>query len=598
MAVETYIERLKRWQSDFPAYAREALRIVTKDGEFIPFELNRGQQRMWKLIKKKMDAGKPVRIYVLKARQIGFSTLIQAILFWRVSLRRYQTALTVSHDTQSAEALFNKSKVYYQSLPNEAKPERKISNRRELTFAVDDQKRPDEMGLQSRIMVQTAADKHLGASLTLQAVHLSEFARYDKVNPQPHLAYATLMQAVPHKPNTFVFIETTAHGLGIGYEFWNKEDSGYENLFISWCAADEYRSAEALSPDELYDFADSPYGDERQVMEDVISELAFWYETEALEPGWLEEEALHRMKWRRELINTNFNGRLDLFRQEFPITAQEAFLTSGVGVFDNRKLADIRNGCPDPTEYRFDLASGSFTQARYGDLRMWEAPREGVRYVMGVDVSEGLREHDNSAVQVLRVEKGQLIQVAVWQGLIPPDDLADLVNALGRWYNSAFVAIEMNGPGYATNLRLQKRLFYPAIYLRTTYDSLTRAYTSKVGWNTNAKTKQIMVSDLRQAVDTDLIVFQDAATLEEMGYYQMSDDGKYDAAAGYHDDLVMSIALAIQMADQQGYAKPSEGRAIRPPKGSFEWHAQEYDKAQLVQEEVQPWTREFSPNDW
>jgi hypothetical protein len=225
-------------------------------------------------------------------------------------------------------------------------------------------------------------------------------------------------------------------------------------------------------------------------------------------------------------------------------------------------------------------------------------------------VSEGLREHDNSAVQVLRVEKGQLIQVAVWQGLIPPDDLADLVNALGRWYNSAFVAIEMNGPGYATNLRLQKRLFYPAIYLRTTYlfypaiylrttyDSLTRAYTSKVGWNTNAKTKQIMVSDLRQAVDTDLVVFQDAATLEEMGYYQMSDDGKYDAAAGYHDDLVMSIALAIQMADQQGYAKPSEGRAIRPPKGSFEWHAQEYDKAQLVQEEVQPWTREFSPNDW
>lgn len=594
---ETYLERLRRWQSDFPAFAREQLKIITKDGDFIPFELNRGQQRMWRLIKERMEQNKPVRIYVLKARQIGFSTLIQAILFWRVALRRYQAALTVSHDAPSAESLFNKSKIYFQSLDHEVKPERKISNRRELLFAVDDPKRPEELGLQSRILVQTAADKHLGASLTLQAVHLSEFARYDKVNPQPHLAYATLMQAVPHRPNTFVFIETTAHGLGIGYEFWNKEDSGYDNLFISWCAADEYRSSETVDYDDLYDFPDSPFGDERKVLEDVRKELAFWYEEEAADPEWLEEECLHRMKWRRELINTNFNGRLDLFRQEFPITAREAFLTSGVGVFDNRKLADISHGCPEPETYRFDLAAGSFTSARYGDLRMYEPPQHGVRYVMGVDVSEGLREGDYSGVQVLRVEKGQLIQAAVWQGLIAPDDLADLVNALGRWYNSAFVAIEMNGPGYATNLRLQKRLFYPAIYLRTTYDAVTRAYTSKVGWNTNAKTKQIMVSDLRQAVDTDLIVFNDAPTLEEMGYYQMEDDGKYGAAAGFHDDLVMSLALAIQMADQQGYSRPSVGPATRPPKGSFEWHAQQLDVATSEAEE-QTWNREFSPNSW
>lgn len=595
---ENLVQKIGRWQKDFPAFALEGLKIITKDGEFIPFKLNRGQQRLWKIVKRQMDAGKPVRIYILKARQIGFSTLIQAILFWRVSLRRYQTALTVSHDTQSAEALFGKSKVYYQALPNEAKPERQLSNRRELLFAVDDKKRPDELGLQSRILVQTAADKHLGASLTLQSVHLSEFARYDKVNPQPHLAYATLMQAVPHKANSFVFLETTAHGLGIGYEFWKDDTNGYEKLFISWCAADEYRSEERLPASEWYDYADSPYGNEKKIAEDVERELSFWYEEEAEDPDWLSEEIEHRLKWRREVIGTNFNGRLDLFRQEFPITAQEAFLTSGVGVFDNRKLADISHGCPPFDEYEFDLAAGAFTQKRYGALRMYEPPKEGVRYVMGVDVSEGLREGDNSAVQVLRVEQGQLIQAAVWQGLIPPDDLADLVNALGRWYNSAFAAVEMNGPGYATNLRLQKRLFYPAIYLRTTYDAITRGYTSKVGWNTNAKTKQIMVSDLRQAVDTDLVVFNDIPTLDEMGYYQMDDAGKYGAATGYHDDLVMSLALAIQMADQQGYSKPSQGPAARPPKGSFEWHAQQLDKASVVDSEEQPWAREFSPNNW
>ena len=37
---------------------------------------------------------------------------------------------------------------------------------------------------------------------------------------------------------------------------------------------------------------------------------------------------LEQLAWRRWKIDTDLNGKVDLFHQEFPTTAQEAFLTT------------------------------------------------------------------------------------------------------------------------------------------------------------------------------------------------------------------------------------------------------------------------------
>lgn len=592
MTSENIVQKITRWRSDFQAFAEEALWITTKDGTFEPFRFNKAQQKLWSEIKKKLDAGEPVRIYILKARQLGFSTFAQGLAFWATSLHKYTNALVVSHDIQSAEALFLKSRVFWQSMPSDARPERKLSNRRELYFAIDDPKNPARIGNQSRVLVQTAADKHLGASLTLRFVHLSEFARYEEVSDNVDLALATLKQAVPDKPGTIMLLETTAFGMGVGYRVWKSK--AYDQFFISWVAGEEYTSpGEPLPRAEWYDHPDAPWGDEVTVAGHVESELKYWWADEATDPAWLENEVGCRMRWRRRKITDDLLGRVDLWNQEYPITPDEAFLTSGDAVFDNAKLSDLKDACKEAKHYRYSVSDRTLTPTRLGDIRVFEKPIPQMRYIMGVDVAEGLRDGDASAVQILKLEADKLTQVLVYEGKIAPDDLADLAVKLGRWYNSAYAAVEINGPGYATVLRMHKKLHYNQMYARETFDNKSRKLSKKIGWHTNVKTKQIMVSNLRQEVDTDHIRFNDAGTLEQMQYYVINND-KYEAAQGYNDDLVMSLALAVQMASQQVPSRATQDPTA-PPKYSFHWWAQQADTEGA--DEDQP-MHNYQPTGW
>ena len=56
-------------------YIESCLKIRTKSGAVVPFCLNAAQQKLYAVAKRQQDEGKPVRIIILKARQLGFSTL-------------------------------------------------------------------------------------------------------------------------------------------------------------------------------------------------------------------------------------------------------------------------------------------------------------------------------------------------------------------------------------------------------------------------------------------------------------------------------------------------------------------------------------------
>lgn len=57
------------------------LKIKTKEGHITKLILNPPQRRLYEAIKKQWEEGRPVRIIILKARQMGFSTLTEAILW-------------------------------------------------------------------------------------------------------------------------------------------------------------------------------------------------------------------------------------------------------------------------------------------------------------------------------------------------------------------------------------------------------------------------------------------------------------------------------------------------------------------------------------
>jgi hypothetical protein len=556
-------------RKDFELYSAKCLRIKTKAAKIVPLVFNRAQRKFVAFLLHCLVAGIPIRCIILKARQLGFSTIIAAFFYWVVSMNPNRGALVVAHDLVSARNLFAKTKLFYKCSPSELRPMRKNSNRTELYFANPDE--DGQLGLESHILVATADNEDLGASFTLQLAHLSEFARYEKVVDVKAMM-TSLNQAIPELPGTAKIIETTALGEGYFKDMWDAEDNGYEKIFISWLADDSYRievkRGEYL---ELSDVEDTKYGNEVVEAAAIRQQVIYWY------PEWkelttenlknIDHEVMCRIMWRRWAIDNLCEHDKTKFRQEYPTTPEDAFSLSGTGIFDQRRLSDrkkqikqaIAEGIIKPIKFRYspkasqsgvkDWWRRAFYQAGYGNLTVYEEPLDGFKYVIGADPSDGLIEGgDNAAACVLRCP--DLKQVAMWAKPIEPDEFADLLYALGMLYNKALLGVEVENMGRATILRLAKDLFYPNLFYRMTQDDITTKRLTKFGWYTTQITKPIMISAGQAAIREDDIQLLDIQTIEEMQGYKRHDDGSYGAPQGKHDDCVMATLIAIQMAKQ------------------------------------------------
>ena len=83
--------------------------------------------------------------------------------------------------------------------------------------------------------------------------------------------------------------------------------------------------------------------------------------------------------------------------------------------------------------------------------------------------------------------------------------------------------------------------------------------TSKEGWKTTAVTRPLMIAELDESLVHGKLLIPCIDTLEEMANFVHNEDGKAAAANGHHDDLVMALCIALQLAKLRPYV-PS-----RPP---------------------------------
>ena len=175
-------------------YIESCLKIKTKEMSVEPFILNEPQQKYYDAVKKLHEQGKPVRIIILKARQMGFSTLTEGLIFKRTSTKNNVNSGIVAHKEEATTNLFNMSQLFYECLPEPLKPQIKKSNAKELIF---DNK--DGTGLKSKIKCMTAGGNGIGRSDTFQNLHISEYAFWkgDKRN-----TLAGLLQSVPDIPES------------------------------------------------------------------------------------------------------------------------------------------------------------------------------------------------------------------------------------------------------------------------------------------------------------------------------------------------------------------------------------------------------------
>lgn len=553
------------------------LRIRTKKRGLIPFKFKRAQKVFWHLyVKKSLDNNEAVRQYVLKARQIGFSTLIEAIMFWGTSLFGNNFGHITAHDKTKSSQIFEMTKLFYKTSPSDMQPTRKLSNRHEIYFANPNEE--GELGLESKIIVDTADNVHIGASSTIQFAHLSEFARYEAVNKEIRLALVTLFQAIPDLPNTMAFIETTAYGSGLGKEYWDDEDNGYGKLFVSWLADDEYRENYSVPEKELRISPEDKFGDETTLRISVIDQLRQWYPEYADDNSWYDTESLHRLAWRRKVINEQSLGNKDYFRQEYPTTPDEAFLSTGSSIFDKQKLSAYQIYAKEieknklyqrytyiRPKYENDFKDvGCFRPSDFGELYIYEHPKKDERYVIGADVGYGVEKGDESAFHVLN-ERGD--QVAVFHCVISPEDFAYPLIATAHYYNKAFINPEANAPGVALIVRIKDRRYF-RMYQRESFSSAKHTISTDFGFHTNARTKPIVISLLREAVKDGTILLRHPETIRQLMVYAYDKDGKLSAPSGDHDDLVIALALAIKiLPDEKELINTSRGTRY----GTLDW---------------------------
>ena len=75
---------------DFEQYCSTVLKIKTKSAKLVPFVWNRAQKKFAVYLMHCLRNGIPIRCIILKARQLGFSTLIAAFFYWLSSMNPHR----------------------------------------------------------------------------------------------------------------------------------------------------------------------------------------------------------------------------------------------------------------------------------------------------------------------------------------------------------------------------------------------------------------------------------------------------------------------------------------------------------------------------
>lgn len=537
MDTKEQIKKIKKIKDNFFLYAKNNLKIKNKDGDIVPLVLNTAQKELADEVLYCLATDKPIRILVLKARQMGLSTIIEAIIYWWTATHKNVNSYIIAHEDEASKNLYKMFKRYYDNSNMLFKPTRQYDTRTDLTFAKTDDE-GNQVGLNSIIKTATAKNSGSGRSDTAQLVHGSEVAFWD--NGEENVA--ALLQTVPLRPKTMVFLESTANGRGnyFAKEWANaaKGDSIFTTFFFPWWAHDEYE----LEGEEIGELS----GYEKELIKTMKEGMKIgrsFYKVE-------DQEKIDKKIRYYRYKSLEFRTRPELLMQEYPSTPHEAFIASGASVFNSQALAELEKRCEETKTYELvdnTQREVSAAEDAFGKMKIWDMPVPGEEYVVGADVAEGLSTGDYSVADVIR--KKDMKTVARYRGQVDPDQFGYILDKIGRFYNYALLGVEINNHGLAVVQRLRD-LFYPNLYRRETrLDEVFEQATSKFGWKTTSVTKPLAIDYLAEAIREGHLDDRDIVFIEEAFSYVRDERGRMNAEEGTHDDTVMAKAIALQMWD-------------------------------------------------
>ena len=498
--------------------------VIDKRRRRVPFILNDVQRDF---ISKIETLGTEKPYFVLKGRQQGFTTIITAIQLSHAIVKHNFSGFTVADRDDNTKAIFNdKAKVMLDLLPKRLQPTQKFNSVNEMYFS--------KLNSSWRI---ASATPNVGRSRTLSFIHFSEIAFYrcPLSDLQRSIAEAATEEA-------FTIYETTANGFNEAKALW---DSGScHNLFYEW-----WRTKEYVCADHSYlNTCDKWLMDRLSVLKEkgLTDDQLAWY---------AKKYSLYIDK--------------SSIKQEYPCSPEEAFIVSGDCIFNKDEIANylsnfnvkstlgrfkyekvlvpINNSEGKPIAYEKRIEGIEFVPDPQGFISIVEEPycvTEGTvtkkaPYVIGADTAG--TGADYFTAKVINNISGRCVATLRKQR-IDEDLFAEQLYCLGKYYNNALLAVEINFSAHP--VKILEELEYPNLYKRLLKRDSGQELSPIYGFLTTYSTRPLIISNLVMEMRENLRLETDRETLNELASFVRDENGRCEAAGGGHDDLVIASAIA------------------------------------------------------
>lgn len=519
---------------NYRKFIKDNFMILDRESQIpIPFEFNQVQDKYLNILQEKygneMDG---VREIVLKARQEGMSSFILALFTVDFILRPYSISICISHRKDSTDILFKKVKFYLDCyLRRLARESAKATGQDEETlfeqmskefFDSNSKNLIENKVNKSTFYIGTAGAKVGGRGGSARNVLFSECAFYqdtDLITAQ-EIVTGTAQQVPQGKG--MIFIESTANGEGNYYqETWEKaerNESAYQPRFFGW--------------DEFY--------------------------TEE----WVNEK-------RKEFPNDK------MWKQEYPRTPEEAFVTSGTPYFDSIILNEMLHTAPPDIEKGKFSPDGHIDRSYSTDdaqIHIYRELQMGEQIVIFADPADS-----NDYCAAVACSKKYYDFPIVFNAVMESSQFGYELNSFAKYvFNKTGMwpklAVERN-TGQATIFVL-KNLNYPDLFRMVDFASAGGSYEKgQIGWITTGHisggelqgTRRKMLDDLALAIKQGQIKIFDPVQIKQLKSFVII-KGRAQARSNKKDDLVMATAGAWQV------------QLLTPDYSFTDWDEEEWQK--------------------
>jgi hypothetical protein len=585
----SFCELRAKYDFEFFAHIWEVIKDANT-AEKVKFKAKRGQRELLGVLENMRIHNAPIRVIILKARQLGLSTLTQLYMFWiqAVHKKNWDSVICahVKDAANNIRAMYDRVIEHMPPINGikfTVRPFNKMQNsnvvpERGCCISVGSAENPDSIRGQSPKMV-----------------HFSEVSSYPNTEKKgTSELIASISSPVRLDPYTIIIYESTAKGVG---DFFHGEwlkamrgESAFTPVFLPWYYDDSY------TVPVVNDYFNHSGKKIKGTLSDFILSL-----TDQELNKWHKHKncTLENINWYRGKSAEYPSD--ELMKQEFPWDADEAFRNSGTPVFRQSDIEEMRAFCKQPVALG-DLVSdcspteasvnpkkrkevirnvrfvwdGEATKAIEGSdpklkelkcknkLKVWEYPDDSMsisnRYVVVLDPQKGrTSKADWGVITVIdrywMMYGGKPEVVAEWRGRIDKDILAWLSVQVAVYYNHALLVIESNTFDTANNKEDDSEFildtikdYYDNLYSRTPADKIIEGVPVKHGFHTNRSTKTMIIEHYTTMLRDKKYYERSGEALDEAVTYEEKLDGSCGAKDGLHDDILMSRMIGLFVA--------------------------------------------------